>query len=562
LPAQLQRVAASTKAPRISSALMAVPIIDLFAGPGGLGEGFSREPTVEFKIAVSIEKDSMAHQTLRLRAAHRALSKDASTTKNTWALWDTILDKESWHDVFEKLQECGDKAIEHACSTAADEAVHLELHPNRRGNAAEAIRQRLAQHESAKHLPRNAVLIGGPPCQAYSVVGRARNKGIKDYKAEEDGRHFLYREYLNVIAEFEPAIFVMENVKGILTSRVQGKQIFHTIMADLKHPGQATGRRARLEYVLMPITPGRLSDDDVTPEDFIVEAENFGIPQARHRVIVLGIRKDIYEKVRSVPKLNPAPPPGVWDVISDLPALRPGVSFRGKDLKSWVDAFRSPLFTKAVSELRRSEDARAAKVATLMEKLKAKLLKRQADPGSGLDRVRNKTEGPKKLAAWYRDRKTDLLANHTSRSHMPSDLVRYLFVASFGRITKASPRLADFPRSLLPQHKNVDADKIDESIFKDRFRVQLADTYSTTVTSHIAKDGHAFIHPKPGQCRSLSVREAARLQTFPDSYVFLGNRTSQYTQVGNAVPPRLAYQIAAIVADVLLQAGLTSKKKL
>ena len=139
---------------------------------------------------------------------------------------------------------------------------------------------------------------------------------------------------------------------------------------------------------------------------------------------------------------------------------------------------------------------------------------------------------------------------------MPSDLVRYLFVAAFGEVTETSPRLHDFPKCLLPEHKNVDRENVARSIFKDRFRVQLAKQHAMTVTSHIAKDGHAFIHPRAIQCRSLTVREAARLQTFPDSYVFLGNRTSQYTQVGNAVPPYLARQIAAIVADTLNRAGL------
>jgi DNA (cytosine-5)-methyltransferase 1 len=139
---------------------------------------------------------------------------------------------------------------------------------------------------------------------------------------------------------------------------------------------------------------------------------------------------------------------------------------------------------------------------------------------------------------------------------MPSDLVRYLFVSSFGKEAERSPKLADFPPCLLPEHRNVDPTSLDAAIFKDRFRVQLGDVHSMTVTSHIAKDGHAFIHYDETQCRSLTVREAARLQTFPDSYVFLGNRTSQYTQVGNAVPPFLAVQIAEVVGDILSRSGL------
>jgi DNA (cytosine-5)-methyltransferase 1 len=139
---------------------------------------------------------------------------------------------------------------------------------------------------------------------------------------------------------------------------------------------------------------------------------------------------------------------------------------------------------------------------------------------------------------------------------MPSDLVRYLFVSAYGVEAGESPRLSDFPRCLLPEHRNVDPSNPEDAIFKDRFRVQIANRCSMTVTSHIGKDGHAFIHPDPLQCRSLTAREAARLQTFPDSYVFLGNRTSQYSQIGNAVPPLLAAQIAEVVAGVLRRAKL------
>ncbi len=138
---------------------------------------------------------------------------------------------------------------------------------------------------------------------------------------------------------------------------------------------------------------------------------------------------------------------------------------------------------------------------------------------------------------------------------MPSDLQRYFFAATFAEMFQmvgqgCSPSLADFPKGLLPNHKNINRSEVRNTIFDDRFRVQVWGEPASTITSHIAKDGHYYIHPDPTQCRSLTVREAARIQTFPDTYVFLGPRTSQYQQVGNAVPPLLARQLAKVVFEL------------
>lgn len=541
---------------------MTIPVIDLFAGPGGLGEGFSRERSVRFKVAVSIEKDGMAYETLRLRAAHRELGRAAGTSARTWAQWDEILEHTPWNTVFEELSRCGNALIEQACVEANGEALNLELGPHNRNEACGEIRKRLAPFMTAGNLPRNAVLIGGPPCQAYSIVGRSRNRGTPGYRAEEDHRHFLYMEYLHVIATFEPAVFVMENVKGILTSTVKNSHIFETILRDLKRPGSATNTGSTVEYVLCALNDTETAiSEERRPDEFIVRAEDHGVPQARHRVIILGVRKDVYEASGGLRKLRRARAPTVLQVIGDLPMLRPELSYRGKGL-TWLQSFEDPLFAKTVTELNRRGDGSGPRIAARMLKTIERLRRRATDPGSGGDRTRlsfSRRVDPERLAGWFQDRPGSLITNHESRSHMPSDLVRYMFVSAFGEVQKSSPGLVDFPKCLLPEHKNVNPEKLSESPFKDRFRVQVGDLHAMTITSHIAKDGHAFVHPEAIQCRSLTVREAARLQTFPDSYVFLGNRTSQYTQVGNAVPPYLARQIAALVASALIAAGLADE---
>ena len=166
----------AAEVPEYPSPRMTVPVIDLFAGPGGWGEGFSRARAAAFQIAISIEKDGMAFETLQLRAAHRALAASPQVTRSSWARWDSIIAESPWNVAFEMLRSSADPLIEAACEVARREAMHLELGPDSRDVASEGIRARLKPFMSRGLLPDNAVIIGGPPCQAYSIVGRSRNR--------------------------------------------------------------------------------------------------------------------------------------------------------------------------------------------------------------------------------------------------------------------------------------------------------------------------------------------------------------------------------------------------
>jgi DNA (cytosine-5)-methyltransferase 1 len=155
--------------------------------------------------------------------------------------------------------------------------------------AAREIDARLA--EITKSYRRNVILIGGPPCQAYSLVGRARNKGTEGYEASKDHRHFLYKEYIRILQKLMPAAFVMENVKGLLSSSVDGELIFDQVLDDLGNVGNGS-------YKLIPLAPRSGQSFFVQmghprASDFVVRAEDHGIPQSRHRVIIVGIRADI-----------------------------------------------------------------------------------------------------------------------------------------------------------------------------------------------------------------------------------------------------------------------------
>ncbi len=507
---------------------MAFKIIDLFAGPGGLGEGFaSYEGGETFQIVVSAEMESSAHQTLTLRSFFRHIRGDEAALK---AYYDFCSLENSPHPGY---------LFPAAWKAARTEVNQLTLGKREDNLILDSVLKKAALREE------ETVLIGGPPCQAYSLVGRSRNLGKLGYIAAKDHRHFLYREYLRILHGSRPAVFVMENVKGILSSKVGGKLVFHDILRDLADPGRALDLGSGLKYTIHSLVcstsyePG-MHPDAIDASDFVIEAERFGIPQARHRVILLGVRQDLAYDGRY--RLEETKSLTVRDAIGALPALRSKLS-KADSISSWI------------SEVERRADAlqldaRSKGMNALADRLRAEALGVGKTVETGAIRYRQKKEPEShdRYHRWVRDDHLNVWLNHESRSHMPSDLGRYFYTAVFGRTFFRTPKgHLDFGlKELAPDHANWESGK-----FIDRFRVQQFDLPSTTITSHIAKDGHYFIHPDPGQCRSLTVREAARLQTFPDNYFFQGTRTQQYHQVGNAVPPLLASQIAKIVRAIL-----------
>jgi len=510
-----------------------VPVIDLFAGPGGLGEGFSaHRGEAEFDVVLSIEKDLAARETLKLRKFFRAFADDVVPDM----YYDYISGRgPTRQDLYKTYQAEHDRAEEIAW--------FAELGRKRIKTVWEKIDNAL---NGAEHW----VLLGGPPCQAYSIMGRARMKSMEGFA--NDKRHTLYREYLKTIARFQPTIFVMENVKGILSSKHKDQKIFQKILTDLRDPWAALSKSDRdripdhvskRRYRIYSFVRDDVDlDEQLEPMDYLIESERYGIPQARHRVILFGIRDD-YDVIP--PALQEADRiVTVQSVIGSMPKLRSRISRgRDKDAVHWVATLRKGPQSKFLSEVTDRE------VRKHIREVRKELSDRLKYGGRY---VASKAK-PKALAGWLRDVRLKGVVQHETRSHMESDLQRYLFSACFAEVWARSPKLTEFPESLLPDHESA---KVGEdgrvANFSDRFRVQLAYEPSTTITAHIRKDGHYFIHPDPRQCRSLTVREAARLQTFPDNYFFEGNRTEQFQQVGNAVPPYLAYQLADVVAEVLV----------
>lgn len=535
-----------------------IPVIDIFAGPGGLAEGFGSNSS--FEIRLSIEKDPIAHKTLELRSFVRAFERGKLPEK----YYQYVRGEITKAELFSAYPVQAKKAVAEAWCAELGKVSPQDLH------------QRIdEQLRDSRHW----VLIGGPPCQAYSLVGRSRMTGLGLVKTSEkspavleqlkqekllkfnsDHRHTLYKEYLKIVAVHQPSLFVMENVKGILSSKHADQLVFNKILDDLRDPWKALAsdpqtksdallhkRRPskspgyRIYSCVRPVTDFA-PEKHLEPEDFIIRSEEYGVPQKRHRVILLGVRNDCPinpEVLKPILQFTT-----VKDVINDLPALRGGLS----KIDDTDDAWYS-VMNEGIEKLWNQ-----TKIQHVLEVVRKKIFSVKSRGSSFKASKRNMLKDGSTLRTWLSDSKLNGVLQHETRGHMQSDLWRYLYASSFASVYNRSPGLEEFPKKLLPEHKNIyssDRKVTRDVAFRDRFRVQLDDQPATTITSHISKDGHYYIHYDPAQCRSLTVREAARIQTFPDNYFFEGNRTQQYHQIGNAVPPYLAWQLSKIISKAV-----------
>lgn len=394
---------------------------------------------------------------------------------------------------------------------------------------------------------RDWILIGGPPCQAYSTIGRVKNQSLESYNPDTDKRFELYLEYLKIIGNHWPTMFLMENVRGLLTASRRQESIFHRMLTDLRNPANALALDG-IEttdfhlYRLYSLVTGVSYFDDLgeapSPPDFVVKSEDYGIPQARHRVIVLGIREDV--------PVEPEPLTPEEDricarmVLDGLPRVRSGLSTADSPDR-WIGAVKGITYQPWWNDIEQSIRLR---ICDALENL------RVPSDDRGKLHFLETTATCEYKADWFEDERLAGTLNHNARSHREDDLWRYIFAACFTEGSNQKFQIGDFPAGLMPRHKNIES-ALTNNTFIDRFSVQPKDAPSRTVVSHIRKDGHYYIHYDPTQCRSLTVREAARLQTFPDNYFFEGGRTDQYGQVGNAVPPLLSLQIADRMVEVL-----------
>lgn len=391
--------------------------IDLFAGCGGFSEGFYIE---NFESLLHLEIDKNACETLKERM---------------------------------RYYKYDEKEVEKAvlCEDITNENI-LNITKGIIGNQTVD------------------VLIGGPPCQTFSTVGRAQDPN----SMSDDPRNYLFENYLEILNFYKPKIFVFENVTGLLTAKPDGELIFPKILDRMRETYKIVG------------------DKDI----ITLNSVHYGVPQIRKRVILIGVRNDInldsIDIYRRIEKTHYAPDEvqndklkkyrTVKDAIYDLPKILPNegkeeIEFKPSNWNDYLEEIRSKDFNK--------------------------------------------------------------LYNHIARNHNEKDRERY--------------RILSENNWQLKQLNEIRPDLVhhDPKHFGNRYTVQDFDLPGKTVVAHLYKDGNLFIHPDPNQERTFTVREAARVQSFPDDFKFVGARTHQFKQVGNAVPPLMARAIAKAIKDIL-----------
>lgn len=399
--------------------------IDLFAGAGGLSEGFIR---AGFNPVAHVEMNPEACDTLRTRLAYHHLANNNKLSIYYQYLRNEISRDALWNNI---------------PAYQMQSVINTEI-------SDETIASVFATIDCQLDSKKVDLIVGGPPCQAYSLVGRSRDKN----RMEGDKRNYLFRYYAEFLRRYKPRYFVFENVLGLLTA---GNAVYFNEMRKL------------------------FNEIGYTTDYKTLKAEEYGVLQKRRRVIIIGRRG---KKKFEFPELEPTP--NNWQVKSDLffdlPALVPG------------QEMPTAKYTNQINEYLESTATR-----------------------NGID----------------------FTTQHITRNHNERDLEIYALAIDKWLNDRQRLKYNDIP-SRLQTHNNTTA-------FLDRYKVVDPIGCSHTVVAHIAKDGHYYIYPDPNQVRSISVREAARIQSFPDDYFFEGGRTAAFKQIGNAVPPLMASVLAKLI---------------
>ena len=403
--------------------------IDLFSGAGGLSEGFIK---AGFTPIAHVEIDEKACQTLETRLIYHKLKAKDKLSK----YYDYLLEKID-RKCFVKL---------YGNSEISNSILNISIG----GNNNKLIFDKIDKLAETKEID---LIVGGPPCQAYSLVGRARDKN----SMKDDPRNYLYKEYAKFLKKYNPKVFVFENVIGLITA--DKGSYFRNMQSYFKRIGY------ELDYTIQ-------------------KSEDFGVLQKRRRIILIGWQKGLdfsypeFSYVKNEYKIQ--------DILLDLKKLKPGEQ---KNITKYK--------TKSSLYLERFE-------------------------------IRNGV---------------DFVTQHIARPHNERDLEIYKIAINKWINKEERLKYPDLPGHL-KTHKN-------ESSFVDRYKVVDPNGFSHTMVAHIAKDGHHYIYPNNKQIRSLSVREAARIQSFPDNFLFEGGRSAAYKQIGNAVPPLMANEIAKSIKNIL-----------